>query len=181
VRKDRISYERHHDDEIVDEINIRIVPRYKMSDLSGDEWRVSAHVEFKRKGRVILEKVCLDLKIAMAFLYYWYTMAGEEGLFAQTEEDEAYCFQPGCREKAISEYRLKQRFCSSCGEVRPEFGESRRRFCANHLIRGDCGLEDADSNYEVMAGPGPEGQIWSGQKISESQVVIVKPDEQWNI
>ena len=32
-----------------------------------------------------------------------------------------------------------------------------RAFCHRHLQRGDCGIEDADSNYEVLEGPGPEG------------------------
>ncbi len=29
-----------------------------------------------------------------------------------------------------------------------------RRFCARHSYRGDCGINDADANYELLEGPG---------------------------
>lgn len=44
------------DDEFYDEIRITTVPRFKTSELSGDEWRVSTHVVVLRKGRVVAEK-----------------------------------------------------------------------------------------------------------------------------
>lgn len=34
-------YRRHHDDEVIDRVSIDCVPRFKVSGLSGDEWRVS--------------------------------------------------------------------------------------------------------------------------------------------
>ncbi|KKL50531.1 hypothetical protein LCGC14_2304540, partial [marine sediment metagenome] len=46
----RASPARITDDEGVDQIVIDTVPRYKMSGLSGDEWRVSGRVRFFRNG-----------------------------------------------------------------------------------------------------------------------------------
>jgi len=57
--KNKFPFRRHHDDDYWDRITIRAAsgvslvafmrPRYKMSGLSGDEWRVSAVVEIRRQ------------------------------------------------------------------------------------------------------------------------------------
>src|SRR5207237_1236850 len=74
MRTPKPFYKRHEDDEWIDEIRVKVVPRYKTSGLSGKEWRA---------------------------------------------------------------------------------------FCRKHLRRGDAGLDDADDNYEVVSGPGPdEAQGW---------------------
>lgn len=61
----KLPLRRHHDDNYWDEVIIiagpivlhgTIVPRYKMSGLSGDEWRVSAKLVVKRAGNVVLER-----------------------------------------------------------------------------------------------------------------------------
>ena len=44
-------HKRHSEQEVFDEINIRLIPRYKTSGLSGDEWRFNAHVECKCRGK----------------------------------------------------------------------------------------------------------------------------------
>lgn len=58
-QKDKLPLRRHHDDDYWDEITIdtkvvhlraHVVPRYKTSGLSGDEWRTSAVLEVKRDG-----------------------------------------------------------------------------------------------------------------------------------
>jgi hypothetical protein len=55
---EKMPLRRHADDDYVDRITVQastgahfhafILPRYKTSDLSGDEWRVSAHFEVRR-------------------------------------------------------------------------------------------------------------------------------------
>ena len=49
-------YPRHHDDEWIDEIRIVTVPRFKESELSGDEWRTSVRMQILRKGIVLRER-----------------------------------------------------------------------------------------------------------------------------
>ena len=41
------------DAQAFDEVRIVTVPRYKRSDLSGDEWRISAEIQFYRNGVLI--------------------------------------------------------------------------------------------------------------------------------
>ena len=144
-------YKRHHDDEIIDEIRIITVPRYKQSELSGDEWRTSARIEFKRKGVVVHTESFTAIKYAVSFLPYLFVRCQEDGDFDSAHTDKDGCFQPGCPNKATVEYRAKHQYCDHCGEIRDMSGiEMRRKFCEEHAIRGDCGLEDADDNYEAI-------------------------------
>lgn len=79
---------RHHDDEYIDEITIRsgdtklvhlyLVPRFKTSGLSGDEWRISSKLEiFNYDGYGILyERNFSNLRYAKEFLpHFVYTYA----------------------------------------------------------------------------------------------------------
>lgn len=134
------------DAQACDEIRIFTVPRYKMSGLSGDEWRISATIQFYRKGKLIKESSYSNMEYAVRLLdkdfidlscgggaYY----AGEGNL----------CDQEGCDSEATVKYRLKKEFCNSGHGTdcdRPVV----RLFCDEHKTRGDCGLEDADANYE---------------------------------
>lgn len=150
--RDKPRFLRHEDDKGCDEVSICTIPRYKTSGLSGDEWRVSALLQFKRKGEVIAERSFRDVETALAFA---------PGLLIETLEDASVvikeqhelCFQPGCAEPATTEYRLKHRY-NADGRIieRYDGRDLRRRFCARHSRRGDCGLEDADRNYELVSG-----------------------------
>jgi len=44
------------DAQAFDEVRIVTVPRYKTSGMSGDEWRISATIQFMRKGRIVHER-----------------------------------------------------------------------------------------------------------------------------
>ncbi len=48
---ERVNRALKPDAQAFDEVRIRTVPRWKESGLSGDEWRISATVEFWRKGK----------------------------------------------------------------------------------------------------------------------------------
>lgn len=145
-------YPRHHDDEIIDEIRIITVPRFKESELSGDEWRTSARIEFRRKGKVLHTESLTAMKYAVQFLPYLFVRCQEDGHFDTDKEDKNCCFQPGCSEQAIVEYRMKTRYCNRCGKEQGIMTgyEEHRRFCNEHSERGDCGLDDADDNYEEI-------------------------------
>ena len=141
------------DAQAFDEVRIYTKPRYKESGLSGDEWRISAVVELLRKGKVIVEQHYRDVESAAKFLPYLMAKSVDDGngWFASVDE---LCDQEGCDIQATTFYRLKKRFCvggGNCGQEIETFGKDyRRQFCDIHKTRGDCGLEDADGNYEEI-------------------------------
>lgn len=183
MRQDRAHYERHHDDEIIDRITIEVVPRYKTSGLSGDEWRVSAVIKLWRKGEVMVESHHGKIADAVSYLPWLlrtWTEGGEDEVerrwIERIRKDEKTCHQPGCSEPATVVYSIKQRFSREGYEENPEnrYGDARRAFCARHSTRGDCGLEDADRNYAVVTGettpPRPEDEkpaVFGGVVVME--------------
>lgn len=170
-------YERLDKDEYFDEITIKTVPRFKTSGLSGDEWRTSASITVKRKGHVIAEGRTNSIQSAAAYLpWFLLTMFEGDGATRVPDTvDEALCFQPGCDQPAVSIYRLKSNYCRE-GKPHELHSETRVAFCQRHLRRGDCAFKDADANYEVVSGPGPDGANLSGAIISESRRVEVHVD-----
>lgn len=152
----RVHYKRHEDDEIIDAISFEIVPRYKTSHLSGDEWRISTVVKLKRKGTVMVERSYHTMRAAAAHLPWLFgtwieelEKAGSDNWSRQIKSDQGLCHQPGCSEDAVSTHLLKREY-SREGFSRETNGDVRRAFCRAHLRRGDCELDDADSNYEVV-------------------------------
>lgn len=118
-------------------------------------------IEFRRKEHLSYRSDCsgrgLSLLHAAGHLPWALVKTGDEPL-GLLDTSERYCFQPGCSNDAVSLYKLKELYHWSSGHTPlPALGDYHRRFCKLHLRRGDCGLEDADSNYEVICGPGPEG------------------------
>lgn len=167
------NYKRHDDDEWFDEIRISVKPRYKTSGMSGDEWRVSALVEVFRKGVLLKERAFGKLHYAADFLPAILHEMSDDGcpeeIYRQTER---LCFQPGCKEEGVVEYRIIDEFYKPYGDKMPKrdyLGEYHRRFCEAHAKRGDCGLEDADRNYILIsAPPGWKGNADLGAKQAES-------------
>jgi hypothetical protein len=142
------------DAQAFDEIHIVTVPRYKTSGMSGDEWRISARIELWRKGNKIVEASYRDIATAIQFLPFVYLNAIDEGkAFLAGESD--ICDQEGCHEQATVIYKLKARFCREGHKSNPyEYSQEPliRKFCQRHSQRGDCRLDDADSNYEALEG-----------------------------
>jgi len=222
--KNHWFYKQHKDFELFDEIRLEtsdgpllrciLRPRYKTSDLSGDEWRVSSYwqmqtadgwddfdggyrnietacialysglytshpalhnveivgIDFYSKGnfrkRMTYEGKSLPLLDAAGHLPWARIIVGEREPPLLDYDIDSYCFQPGCFEKAVSTYRLNLEYADGHG-FKP-YNEKRRRFCLKHLQRGDCGLEDADDNYDVIEGPGPKDARGYEGDISES-------------
>lgn len=173
---DHIWYERHPDDEWIDEIRIRVVPRYKTSGLSGDEWRVGAVIEIYRKGLLIKERFLSRIEYAVSALGGTLLDLADEGC-SNYDEFLKYCFQPGCSELGTVEYELIDEYYRGTSDVKPkqEWRKSvRRRFCTAHARRGDCGLEDSDANYWLASAP--EGWVAHselGAKAAESPSAAV--------
>lgn len=161
----RVWIRRLHSDEWVDEVRITTVPRFKESDLSGDEWRTSARVEFLRKGVVVAHESYHDIHAALAYIARhavgtapasWKDSEyGEHGLTpaehaAQVRHlDEALCAQPGCPEEWVNEYsQTRGTEVRGASVVEPSrYHDVHRRFCARHSHRGDSNLDDMDDNY----------------------------------
>ena len=141
------------DAQAFDEIRIITVPRYKTSGLSGDEWRIHAEVQFWRKGKLIHTEGRGNIKTACGFLFADHAMAIDNGK-AYFAGDGVTCDQEGCHEPATVHYKIKRDICAGpgcCGQEKPDYGQDHRRhFCDKHKTRGDCGLDDADSNYEII-------------------------------
>lgn len=139
------------DAQAFDEVRVTTMPRYKTSELSGDEWRISAKIEFMRKGRVVATETCRDVETACRLMAWFHSKACGEGKgFFAGEGD--LCDQEGCAETATVTYRKKQDYCREGHAHEIKYGEKTRRFCARHSTRGDCGLDDADANYELIDG-----------------------------
>lgn len=142
-------WKRHEDDEWFDEVHIECEERWKESELSGDEWRFSYVVTVSRKGQVLIQRGFSKLEWAIqhlpAILSGNMAPAGNDD--SREFADANYCFQPGCRNEGSIVYQLKQEYCNR-GHGTDPHRPTYRRFCLQHERRGDCGLEDADHNYE---------------------------------
>jgi hypothetical protein len=172
LENDKPTYKRHDDDEWYDEIRISVRPRYKTSGLSGDEWRVSAKIEIFRKGVLLKERSFSKMHYAADFLPAVLHEMADEGFTGDHAQFERLCFQAGCKEEGVVEYRLIDEFYPAYGDKMPKREwrqDVRRRFCERHALRGDCGLEDSDRNYElVSAPPGWKGNAQRGAADAES-------------
>lgn len=148
--------------QFVDEIRIVTVPRWKESELSGDEWRISARIDFYRKGQVVGSKTARNVEMAARFVD-WFLVSGRENGEIDTPNNlGSFCDQEGCSKPWTVRYRLKERYGRDGKAIPPskwmEGVTEYRAFCDEHKARGDCGLDDADRNYEAMIGaPGTTG------------------------
>lgn len=139
--------------QLFDRMELDTVPRYKTSGASGSEWRFSTRVRFYKKGILIKESFggSNSLETLLSIEEHKPTHYTKE----QLEQLLKLCQQEGCCEPARNYYKLKERWCEHCGEKSTHKQAARyRTFCAAHSTRGDCGLEDCDSNYELIYGDG---------------------------
>ena len=134
------------DAQAFDEVRIKTVPRYKMSGMSGDEWRISAVVEIYRKGRLMHSASFGNMEYAMRLADAEYIKASEGGKQYYGGED-GFCDQEGCANPPTVTYKLAKEYCRAGHSSEPS-GTVVRLFCDEHKTRGDCGLEDSDKNYE---------------------------------
>ncbi len=154
-----MNIHRHHDDETFDEVSIRVIPRFKTSGLSGDEWRVSAVIELKRKGAVLWHRTLTRLDYAIKGLAWFAATASESAMgdddgewnHGAYEKALELCCQPGCSEPFVNTYRLKELQVAQHSRVMEPGGDAVIRFCKRHGRRGDSSLEDCDSNMELIA------------------------------
>jgi hypothetical protein len=136
------------DAQAFDEVRIVTNPRYKMSGLSGDEWRISATVQFWRKGILRHEVGHRNIETACGMLYGDLSRAQDDGKAYFAGEDN-FCDQEGCLREATVVYRKKYDYCREAHKT--ELKQIvLRYFCDIHKKRGDAAFDDADDNYEIV-------------------------------
>ena len=140
--------------EAFDKVTIEVVPRYKTSHLSGDEWRTSVMVQFWFKGVMVHAWSTGTMQGAIMCLggeWEQHSSPIHEGVRAR---EKTACDQPGCDQDATAKFVLI-RETSKHGEwldPRESSLTHYRQFCEKHSQRGDCSREDADDNYQLCPG-----------------------------
>lgn len=128
--------------------------------------------QFLWKGQPLIEMTddgkAMPLLHAIGCLSYALTQAGMQAPMSARDNSNA-CGQPGCVEAPVSLFRKRQDFYPNIGMLREYYdGDLFIRFCKKHLRRGDCGLDDADRNYELIEGVGPDGNEPDPKVVSKS-------------
>lgn len=131
-----------------DEVRILTSPRWKESEISGDEWRISGRIQFYLKGQLLGERSYSSVASALQYGDWAAVELFENGKI-NSIDTIPYCDQEGCSEKAKYKFRLKKKFRND-GSEKEMLWKEHRCFCSQHKHRGDCGLEDADNNYEFI-------------------------------
>ena len=140
--------------ETYDAIVMGIVPRWKESGLSGDEWRYGVNISFMFKGLTIKTEYARDMNAAVMLLG-WYKIAGKDEFKGIPDEilakEKIACDNIGCPADATQWFALRRQ-TSDRGEwlEREENFVYYRQFCDAHAHRGDCSREDNDENYVAI-------------------------------
>lgn len=140
---------RVRDWEPFDRIELTVVPRYKTSGISGDEWRTGVLINFWFKGNKVNEEFFTSMRAAIMFLPSLWIQCQEPILESVLNVEERYCDQPSCSNLHNNRKRYLKRIAANEGWLEsPKLDLGyHRMFCDEHSQRGDCGLEDADCNY----------------------------------
>lgn len=130
-----------------DKVDIYTVPRWKESELSGDEYRISANADLYYKGHLVKRMTFSDVEGAIRYLdgalAYWRESGEDFGRI----DDSMLCDQESCSRVADVKYKRKQAFTQH-GDPTDLYDFSLYRvFCNQHKTRGDCSRDDADHNY----------------------------------
>lgn len=138
------------DNQRYDKVDIYTVPRWKESELSGDEYRISANADLYYKGNKIKTMTFRDVETAIRYLdgalVYW-RGNGED---YSSIDDTYLCDQEGCANIADVKYkRLKGYTGRGDPETLHDWNQY-RVFCNSHKTRGDCALDDGDHNYKQV-------------------------------
>ena len=117
-------------------------------------------IQFTWKGQSLIEMSddgkSMSLLHAIGCISYAMSAGRQDQQWEK--KDENVCAQPGCGAEPVSLFRKVDDWWPRIGKKKEHYdGNAYRLFCKAHLRRGDCGLDDADSNYELIDGLGPDG------------------------
>lgn len=133
-----------------DKVDIYTVPRWKESELSGDEYRISATADLYYKGNLIKRMTFSDVDTAIRYLdgalVYW----RENGEDYPNIDDSYLCDQESCANIADVKYKRLEGFTDRGKPEKLYDFNLYRVFCNKHKTRGDCSRDDGDHNYEQV-------------------------------
>lgn len=156
MEAERLWHKRLSDFEVYDRIEFKVIPRYKTSGLSGDEWRQHVEVTFFFKGKEVKSFGCRDMQIALALAGGRVITWSDEGIADEilAMEKAGLCDQPSCEKPSVGRLRIKEEFGDRGEKLEQKEGPSGyyRQFCKTHIRRGDCSREDSDDNYIPLDG-----------------------------
>ena len=143
-------HRRTRDFEVYDRIELKVVPRYKTSGLSGDEWRTSVQVDFWFKGQLIKSVRRSTMQFAVMFLAsdFYSDMIPKE----VRDAEKSKCDQPGCDKLAVGFLSVGKLTADDGAwlDMADQSLKYYRQFCTEHIKRGDCDREDCDENYTPL-------------------------------
>jgi len=138
------------DSQRYDAVQIYTVPRWKESEMSGDEYRISANADLYYKGNLVKRMSFSDVETAIRYLdgaeVYW----RENGENYDRVDDSYLCDQESCTEIADVKYKRINGYTDRGDPEKLYDFNLYRVFCSKHKGRGDCALDDADHNYEQV-------------------------------
>ena len=133
-----------------DRVEIGTDIRWKESELSGDEYRISAHADLFYKDHLIKRMSFNSVEDAIRYLdgalVYW----RENGDSFDRADDSYRCDQEGCSQIADVKYKRLDAWTDRGEKEKLYDFNLYRVFCNKHKGRGDCALDDADRNYEQV-------------------------------
>jgi len=143
------------DHQLYDKVVITTQPRYKVSDRSGNEWRISANIEFYKNGAVIATSSASSVPDAIGTMQC--IVADTFGFESKTytpinHHESLVCDQEGCDKPYTVLYKQIKTGCCKCGHTRDSLFDQYRAFCDEHSTRGDASLDDSDDNYKLVEG-----------------------------
>lgn len=130
-----------------DEVKIFTVERWKESEMSGDEYRISATAQLFYKGHMVKKFEFSTVDDAIRYLdgAIIYNHDGWDFI-----DDSFLCDQENCRAIADVKYKRLDAWTSRGDKETLYNWNLYRVFCTPHKTRGDCALDDADRNYEQV-------------------------------
>ena len=131
-----------------DRVEISTVPRWKESELSGDEYRISAEARLFYKGHLVRTFGFSDVTDAIRYLDGAIIYGGHDGW--DFIDDSHLCDQESCMSLADIKYKRLDAWTSRGDKETLYDFNLYRVFCNKHKGRGDCALDDADNNYEQV-------------------------------
>lgn len=131
-----------------DAAEIVTVPRWKESEISGDEYRISAEARLFYKGHLVRTFGFSEVMDAIRYLdgAILYGHKGEWDFI----DDSHLCDQESCTNIADVKYKRLDAWTSRGDKETLYDWNLYRVFCNSHKTRGDCALDDADRNYEKV-------------------------------
>ena len=143
-----LSHRRLPNWEQYDEISMKVVPRFKQSELSGDEWRTSILIEFFHKCTRVKVESARNMHIASMLLGSMLLNDFDNSMESILPIESTHCDQPGCNKLDNSRFTIGK-LVDNEGQwldMSEQHGTYYQQFCTTHSTRGDSDREDCDGN-----------------------------------